>query len=794
MPSTIDTFPHVGENVTGIGTIAWANPGNILFGDNLYATVTTGAGTTSNYLGGRDYRFTLNPGSTINGITVKTRLNCSGSASSINFALTDDTGTIISATQNKTISGDGGSFAPQLYTIGSTSDLWSAVLTPTIINNANFGVRTWHAGAHAISIDWITIAVTYTPGTTVMVADPYTYPYNSLTTTSLEYNKVVPASPGNYPYNSLATTNFVYELRIMSALPNTYPYTGTIDTILVRIIPATPSNYPYNSIPDTNLVYELRIMPALPNNYPYNSLTTTTLARVYSIPANSYTYSYNTYQAGLSRSLQSMQADPKTFPFTGYDVAFNNPEHVLTAVSYTYPFSGYDATLIKIVPTSTEIVLSGLAIGNYKYIAEVAGIAKLPIRIEYDPYVTGHAPTIVFQAPRAVDFTLTKTTINRVVGSTVVPLPDSQDRKTEQVNGSDTYIEYQLNVPDATVSSWRSADTNIATVNGSGAVSWVSNGLVNVIADTTSCSKAVFCNVSKLPGVSGPRFVDYISGSLAYKIAHDYDNMITGTNVNSNGGALLGWTPLKRNMDNWATRAGVDLSSNGILNQIYAGHCPLTLITPRHCICADHAKIPANTWGQWLANDGTDRVCQRTITAFMNPVYPPPATANFMDLRVYVLDRDVDNFIGHVKFLPPVSVWAPRLPSIGVTGFNTPPSPGPFFLPFIVQEQKKKTICREWYADNSPPTNPTVFISVLDRDPITQPRLTYIVNGGQGFISGDSGSPHCLIIDGQLVCHSLVSSTCFDNLVPTLQAAIDSLGNPDHYQLEVVDITSYPTF
>jgi hypothetical protein len=793
MPSTIDTFPHVGENVTGIGTIAWSNTGNILFGDELFATVVTGAGQTSNYLGGRDYRFTLNPGSTINGVKVIARIKCSGSSGSMNFALTDDTGTIFSTVPHSaTIAGGN---TEQNYTVGSISDLWGAVITPTIVNNANFGVRIWEAtGSHTINVDWITIAVTYTPGVTVMVADPYTYPYNSVPDTNLEYNRVVPAASGNYPYNSLATTNFVYVLRIMSALPNTYPYTGTVDTILVRIIPATPSNYPYNSIPDTNLVYELRIMPALPNNYPYNSLSTTTLARVYSVAANAYTFSYNTYQAGLARSLQSMAADPKTFPFFGYDVAFNNPEHLLTAVSYTYPFFGYDATLTKIVPASTEIVLTGFAIGNYKYTGKVGGVSKLPIRVEYDPYATGHTPTITFQAPGAEDFTLTKTTINRVVGSTVVPLPDLQDRKTEQVNGSDTFIEYQLNVPDAIVSNWRSADTNIATVNGSGAVSWVSNGLVNVIADTTSCSKLVFCNVSKLSGVSGPRFVDWVPGTLAYKIAHDYDTMITGTSVAAgNGEGLAGWTPLRRNMNNWATRAGVDLSAIGILNQIYASHCELTMITPRHCITADHAKIPANTWGQWLANDGTDRVCQRTITSFINPVHPPPASPNFMDLRVYQLESDVDDFIGHVKFLPLTSVWAPRLPSIGVTGINTPPLPGPFYLPLLIMDQKKRTVCRNWYQDYAALTNPTLFLT-SDNDPTTYPRLEYLWNGGHGGISGDSGSPQCLIIDGQLVCHSLVSSTTFVNLASTLQAAINALGNPDNYQIDVIDITAYPTF
>lgn len=721
MPSTIDTFPHVGENVTGIGTIAWTNPGNILSGDDIFSTVTTGAGTTSNYLQGRDYQFTLNPGSTINGITVKTRLKCSGSSSALDFALTDNTGTIFGASKNQVIAGGG---VLQNYTLGGVADLWSATITPTITNNTNFGVRVWHTGAHTIDIDWITIAVTYTPGITVM-----------------------PADAGNYLYNQF--------------------------------------------LPDTNLLGDF-VLSANTGNYPYNGLATTLLERAYVMPAGNKTYPYNTYQAGLARDIQSLAADSKTFPFTGYDVTFNSPLHVLGAFSYTYLYNTYVATLTVITPATTEISMVADP-WTYKYTGWVSGLQQIPIRVWYDPYNTHVAPVITFHAPGPIDFDIAKTTINTVVGGSTTPLPDERDFHKEQVTGSDTYVEAQLNT-SAPIVGYRSEHPEIAAVSNSGYVSWVSGvgASVKIVADSESCSKGVFVNVNKVTGGIQTRFVDYISGYLAYKLAHDFDAMLVGTNYAENAPGLSNWSPLRRNMNNWALRAGVDTSAIGITNSIYPpGHSNVTLITPKHAIGCNHNLLNVGAWQQWLAADGTDRVCQRTIIARYQLSYVGNGHLN--DGEVYVLDSDVDDFIHPIKILP--SNFTTKLPSIWVQGTNTQPSIGQCWLPFFSQNRDpaKYSFCHEWSGDAPFVVgNSGCGYGTTIRDPPSgSNRHLYLLPGGG--ISGDSGDPHCLIIDGELILHSMVSGLTWWSELGPLNAAIDLMGsNPNNYHAQTADLSAYP--
>jgi hypothetical protein len=158
--NTGNTLPGTGENNAGIGATAWANPGNITTDNNVTASCTAAA--SSQYLVGRNFGFSIPAGATIQGVTVRIAAAESSSGSeSLNARLQNDAGALIGSTKTATITGTG----ETIYTYGATSDLWGATLTADIVNNANFGVRFWYTTAHNMTVDYVTIGVEYTVGT-----------------------------------------------------------------------------------------------------------------------------------------------------------------------------------------------------------------------------------------------------------------------------------------------------------------------------------------------------------------------------------------------------------------------------------------------------------------------------------------------------------------------------------------------------------------------------------------------------------------------------------------------------
>lgn len=159
MASTGNVFAGTGENNAGIGATAWTNPGNVVSDNTTDATCNAAA--SSQYLVARNCNFASIPdGSTINGITVRVEASeHSSGTESLNARLQDAAGALVGASKANTISGT----AKAVYTYGSTSDTWSASPTAAMVKDADFGVRLWFTTAHDVRIDYVTIAIEYTP-------------------------------------------------------------------------------------------------------------------------------------------------------------------------------------------------------------------------------------------------------------------------------------------------------------------------------------------------------------------------------------------------------------------------------------------------------------------------------------------------------------------------------------------------------------------------------------------------------------------------------------------------------
>ena len=172
---------RVGENITGIGTVAWTNPENITNINESFATavdIPAGGGVT-NYLRGTDYRFGSIPipeDAFIKGISLQIR----------RYSSSDGTGQrvrdhIVSLLKDGVITGDNKAttslnwpvaFATRTY--GGQEDLWGTTWTPADINTTTFGAVLVASNNHATlvrtgTVDFLRITIYYFRTTTLEV-------------------------------------------------------------------------------------------------------------------------------------------------------------------------------------------------------------------------------------------------------------------------------------------------------------------------------------------------------------------------------------------------------------------------------------------------------------------------------------------------------------------------------------------------------------------------------------------------------------------------------------------------
>jgi hypothetical protein len=166
MASTGNIYPGTGENNAGRTGTAWSNPENITADDGSNAT----CGPTNNtqYLVARNFGFAIPAGATIDGVTVRIEASESSSGTDVLAAhLQDETGALTGGVKTT-----GNVTTLAVHTLGGTADVWGATLTPAIVNDADFGVRIWGASpAGDWIVDYVTIAIEYTGGSTTVTGD-----------------------------------------------------------------------------------------------------------------------------------------------------------------------------------------------------------------------------------------------------------------------------------------------------------------------------------------------------------------------------------------------------------------------------------------------------------------------------------------------------------------------------------------------------------------------------------------------------------------------------------------------
>jgi hypothetical protein len=173
--ATVSAGPNdagTGADVTGVGTIAWSNPGNVTTTGVATATLNN---ATSHYLRGTGYGFTslsVPTGATIEGIAVTVARWASGSNVADSRVCLVKNGTVQSGTGQNLASGTNWSTTSgSTATYGGASNLWNNTWASSDITNANFGVAistsNTNFGSRTASVDYIRVTVYYSVGLTV---------------------------------------------------------------------------------------------------------------------------------------------------------------------------------------------------------------------------------------------------------------------------------------------------------------------------------------------------------------------------------------------------------------------------------------------------------------------------------------------------------------------------------------------------------------------------------------------------------------------------------------------------
>ncbi|MCX6271635.1 MAG: IPT/TIG domain-containing protein [Bacteroidetes bacterium] len=127
-----------GSNMTGIGTIAWSNPTNIIITGSPYASASVTTNGFTNYLRGSNYGFTIPENATINGIFVTINRQASNSLN-----LTDNVVRLVKAgvvTGTNFATATNWSTTMTVANYGGPTNTWGTTWTAAEINNSGFGV------------------------------------------------------------------------------------------------------------------------------------------------------------------------------------------------------------------------------------------------------------------------------------------------------------------------------------------------------------------------------------------------------------------------------------------------------------------------------------------------------------------------------------------------------------------------------------------------------------------------------------------------------------------------------
>ena len=212
-----------------------------------------------------------------------------------------------------------------------------------------------------------------------------------------------------------------------------------------------------------------------------------------------------------------------------------------------------------------------------------------------------------------------------------------------------------------------------------------------------------------------------------------------------------------RNVDCWA--ADLDLTcispwnSKGIY--LRAG----TLVTPRHCILAAHFQIQKGDSIRFVTKDNVT-IRRKVIAHLINNVNNATTGNTYMpDMEIITLDSDVPSSITPCQFLP--SNWKTYISNNG------------YKIPVLYTDQQEKALVADIdYIDYT-----KLFRTLM-------PSLPNRLALNEAVVSGDSGNPMFLVLNGKLVLFGCITWGA--------TATETASGNAANYYASLPDGGSFP--
>ena len=203
-----------------------------------------------------------------------------------------------------------------------------------------------------------------------------------------------------------------------------------------------------------------------------------------------------------------------------------------------------------------------------------------------------------------------------------------------------------------------------------------------------------------------------------------------------------------------------------------------TLVSPKHIIFAAHYPLSVGSVVRFVTQGNV--VVERTLTAvLLHPDYVD--SSNYPDLAVGVLDSIVPGTITFAKVLP--ADWKDYFPP--QRDYNTVPG-----VPVMVLDQEEKALIYNLsnVSESGPKPAQQKVYTCEPQDVLRSPFYEVIV-------SGDSGNPMFMVIDGELVILTVItggeSGTDIQAFTDDINARMTALGGG--YQLTPIDLSKYAT-
>ena len=320
----------------------------------------------------------------------------------------------------------------------------------------------------------------------------------------------------------------------------------------------------------------------------------------------------------------------------------------------------------------------------------------------------------------------------------------------------------------------------IALVGGDGTLQYQSNGPSLTQAVGPRTCKTVEFAVSQTGGQTKNVWKRYVVSSLAEHICNMIDSRITGVPAD----VMPMWTEYPfgtngvRNSQCWLT--GIDLTCLSAFNSYGGNKKGGCLISQRHFAFATHYSLLVGNTVYFNDMNGVHYEAVIDQIYVVNEVYDSDLSIARFSAPVpviikpaYVLPKNFQTYLPHIPTSQTPSNYYP------VAAFCTNQ-----YEEAIVQEYIYNILMAkvEW------PSNPHRCYKTLE--PTVTSRQPY----SKDFITGDSGSPSCLIINNQLVfLGGLLGITGGASITEYYDLVNAYLGQTG-YALSDVNLTGFPTY